>query len=942
MVVKSLCFVYLCDRTKIIWHMAKYVIKKKIPKYQEAGEVGSYMLGNMSGIQGLGIEPLVNTNKSVPVSANPLGIYSLPDPDSMVAKYDNAFDSQEIFPTNFKGSLQRITDDYQNNPVVLDIDITGDDLNKQKTESGETSAFDFTTIPYYGADDIGSRFTQMGRSIGRARSDGYGDLSTGAKTSNLVSGIASGIGGVMGLARNVFSGIASEKGTRENIRLAQEREARQRRQSQMQYVKDGGGIYLGPNNRVDTGSLTGEYLYPLPKSMEDQANVEVEKGEYVTQPGEAPMEAMGQKHANGGTPVSLEEGTKVITDDTTIEPDFAKYIRDTYGIKATPKDTYASLMDRYKAKIGLKTAYDDQKKALDKLKKNDSIEDKNTRRLNESVLSKAINDSNDTVNGLEGRFTDFANVIYKEQENRKMKKDEDTYFAKGGEIDNIVSRSMKEYGLTEEDIAEAKRMLLGKVSDIRQRMEAGGTSLFGRKLRFRPVENKFNNDPNSFGYQRQGSDGSYGDIDVNERLELYKTLNPMAYEAYINSPEGNRARAMQDIMYGQTMGWTGLATAENPMIENAEALRDYAALVSFGGEDSSGNYPEDKSASYHDRMRDNKLGLFTTSRPMIGLDIVDMEQQKALNDAGITHFSQLFSDKNKDVVSKVLGEDMIKMQALRSMSGMEGLDFIIDAYNPELRGEMAGVSVNKPTPDLSPISKDPVNNNTVPGNNLVDNGNKNKENGNNNKGNVNIVGGGLDFPEVFRMTPGTVTTEGLERHYAPTIDPVLRSADQYMVEANRAFQSQLDQMGSVPDSQRGALSSNLQAIMSSNLGRYINEIEQGNVAQRTAADNFNSQSWAQTYDKNIAQRQAYQQRILQGLAVNDENWARYFDSVNDEIQQKWNTATTMNTLKSIFGDVRVGPNGQVIVDPQGDIVQVRRLANDPMAVANKKTTKKGS
>jgi hypothetical protein len=80
-------------------------------------------------------------------------------------------------------------------------------------------------------------------------------------------------------------------------------------------------------------------------------------------------------------------------------------------------------MDRYKAKIGLKSAYDDQKKALEKLKKNDKIDDENTRRLNASILSKAINDSNDTVNGLEGRFTDFANVIYKEQEDRKMKKE---------------------------------------------------------------------------------------------------------------------------------------------------------------------------------------------------------------------------------------------------------------------------------------------------------------------------------------------------------------------------------------------------------------------------------------------------------------------------------------------------------------------------------------
>lgn len=856
--------------------MGKYVIKRKIPKYQDAGEVDPVMPGNVVGLQGLGVEPLVSSTR--------IG-FDIQQPDI------NTIDTSDL------------------NAIV--------DSNKKVDESGSTDVFDFTTIPYYGADDIGSRFTQMGRGIGRMRSEGYGDLSTGAKTANTITTIASGISGIMGLARNVVSGIASEKGTRTNIRLAQEREARQRRQSQMQY-KDGGGVYLGPNNRFDSGSLTGEYLYPLPKSMEDQANVEVEKGEYVTQPEEAPMEAMGQKHADGGTPVSLEQGTEVITDDTTIEPDFAKYIRDTYGIKATPKDTYATLMDRYKAKIGLKSAYDDQKKALDKLKKNDKIDDENTRRLNASVLSKAINDSNETVNGLEGRFTDFANVIYKEQEDRKMKKDEDTYFAKGGEIDNIISRSMKEYGLTEDDVAEAKKELLKKVAGIRQKMEKGGSSLFDYLLTFRPVENKYNNKDNTFGYQRQGQDGSYGGINADERLEYYKTFMPLAYDAYMSAPKATAAKALQDAIYNTTGGWMGLATAENPIIANAEALRDYTTLVSFGGEDSQGNYPEDKKAAYHDRMRDNKFGQYSSSRPMIGLDVVTEEQHKALNDAGITHFSQLFSDKNKDVVNKILGEDMLKMQALRSMKGMEGLDFILDPHKvapgPMDIGDVEDPDVKLDMPELIDAS-------TLPKTNT----NTNTDKSDNNRGGRNIVGGGLDFPEVFRMTPGSVTTEGLERHYAPTVDPVLRSADQYMVEANRAFQSQLDQMGNVPDSQRGALSSNLQAIMSSNIGKYINEVEQGNVAQRTWADNVNSQSWANTYDKNIAQRQAYQQRILQGLAINDENWARYFDSVNDEIQQKWNTATTMNTLRSIFGDVKIGPNGQLIADPQGDILSYRRL-----------------
>lgn len=856
--------------------MGKYVIKRKIPKYQDAGEVDPIMPGDVVGLQGLGVEPLVSSTQ--------IG-FDIQQPDI------NTIDTSDL------------------SAIV--------DSNKKVDESGSTDVFDFTTIPYYGADDIGSRFTQMGRGIGRMRSEGYGDLSTGAKTANIVGTVMSGIGGVLGLARNVFSGMASEQGIRTNIRLAQEREARQRRQSQMRY-KDGGGVYLGPNNRFDSGSLTGEYLYPLPKSMEDQANVEVEKGEYVEQPGEAPMEAMGQKHADGGTPVSLEQGTKVITDDTTIEPDFAKYIRDTYGIKATPKDTYATLMDRYKAKIGLKSAYDDQKKALDKLKKNDKIDDENTRRLNASVLSKAINDSNETVNGLEGRFTDFANVIYKEQEDRKMKKDEDTYFAKGGEIDNIISRSMKEYGLTEDDVAEAKKELLKKVAGIRQKMEKGGSSLFDYLLTFRPVENKYNNKDNTFGYQRQGQDGSYGGINADERLEYYKTFMPLAYDAYMSAPKATAAKALQDAIYNTTGGWMGLATAENPIIANAEALRDYTTLVSFGGEDSQGNYPEDKKAAYHDRMRDNKFGQYSSSRPMIGLDVVTEDQHKALNDAGITHFSQLFSDKNKDIVNKILGEDMLKMQALRSMKGMEGLDFILDPHKvapgPMNIGDVEDPDVKLDMPELIDAS-------TLPKTNT----NTNTGKSDNNRGGRNIVGGGLDFPEVFRMTPGAVTTEGLERHYAPTVDPVLRSADQYMVEANRAFQSQLDQMGNVPDSQRGALSSNLQAIMSSNIGRYINEVEQGNVAQRTWADNVNARTWADTYDKNIAQRQAYQQRILQGLAINDENWARYFDSVNDEIQQKWNTATTMNTLRSIFGDVKIGPNGQLIADPQGDILSYRRL-----------------
>lgn len=883
--------------------MSKYLIKRKIPKMAAAGEVAQPQL---AGVQGLGMETLATTN-----------------PSSLDSILGGKIDEPTL---------------YQGNPLtpVLDTGIyghVGGDLtanvnpDKRQNRTGETDTFDFGTIPYYGADDISSRFMQMGQSIGRSRNEGYGDLSKGAKTANVLSGVFSGLSGVMGLTRNVFSGIAAGQGTEMNQRLADERLARQRRNSQIRY-KDGGGVYLGPNNRFDSGSLTGEYLMPLPKSMEDQANVEVERGEYVTQPGEAPMEAMGQKHADGGTPVSLEEGTKVITDDTTIEPDFAKWIRDNYGIKATPKDTYATLMDRYKVKIGLKAAYDDQKKALDKLDKNSKIDDSNTRRLNESVLSKAINDSNETVNGLEERFKDFANMIYKEQEDRKTKEQEDALFKDGGEISMRLAEAKRKYGLSDEDLKEAKAMLMEKVASVRRKMADGGLAkLLGRKLTFRKVDNKFNNEDNTFGYQRMTGDGVYGGAGANDWRSEMARLNPGMLAAYDAAKE-DKALAAQKAYYQTGRAWTNLSGLDG-VIANADALRDYAALVNFGGEDSKGNYPNDKYGSYHDRSIDNKLGRFTTSRPTIALDIVTPDQKRRLNEAGITHFSQLFSPDNRDKVAGIMGDDMMTMNAIRDYEGLEGLDFMLDAYaaaptvNPDWNIED---DVDLQEPELVDVS-------TLPGNNTsVDEGSE--------TGSQRRAYGALMFPEVFRMSPSAVTSEGLERYDPARVDPVLRSADQYMVEANRAFQSQLDQMGAIPDSQRGALMSNMQAIMQSGIGKAINEVEQSNIQQRTYADNYNAQAYKQAADQNAAERLRYQGSWLQGQAINEENWNRYFDSINDEIQQKWNANTSMSTLRSIFGDVRIGPNGQLIVDPQGDMVYARRLVNDPAPSTKKTTTKK--
>lgn len=49
-----------------------------------------------------------------------------------------------------------------------------------------------------------------------------------------------------------------------------------------------------------------------------------------------PMEAKGNRHEDGGTPVDLPEA-HIISDYRTIDDDFASYVRENYGIRATEK-----------------------------------------------------------------------------------------------------------------------------------------------------------------------------------------------------------------------------------------------------------------------------------------------------------------------------------------------------------------------------------------------------------------------------------------------------------------------------------------------------------------------------------------------------------------------------------------------------------------------------
>lgn len=213
------------------------------------------------------------------------------------------------------------------------------DSSKEK-RSQDGNPLDPMTTPYY-SPDLTGRAQMFGTSLGRIRAGNK----VGA---NVAQAALSGVSLGLGLTRNIMGASSAAYAASRDEQAAREKLAKERRQQFIKWEREGGGVNLGNGQKMDTSDMTGEYIYPLPKSMEDAANVEIEKGEYVLTPDSVgPMEAKGDRHENGGTPVDLPEAY-IVSDYRKIDDEFASYVRENYGIKATSKDTYATLLDRYK------------------------------------------------------------------------------------------------------------------------------------------------------------------------------------------------------------------------------------------------------------------------------------------------------------------------------------------------------------------------------------------------------------------------------------------------------------------------------------------------------------------------------------------------------------------------------------------------------------------
>lgn len=841
------------------------------------------------------------------------------NPFSSMPTSDPFFENHDAGYAGYLADNRGMVKNVEKSVVDNAMNLGGVDADSSKEKrSQDGNPLDPMTTPYY-SPDLTGRAQMFGTSLGRIRAGNK----VGA---NVAQAALSGVSLGLGLTRNIMGASSAAYAASRDEQAAREKLEKERRQQFIRWEREGGGVNLGNGQRIDSSDLTGEYIYPLPKSMEDNANVEIEKGEYVSTPDDVgPMEAKGNRHEDGGTPVDLPEA-HIISDYRTIDDDFASYVRENYGIRATEKDTYATLLDRYKKKIGLSEKYDDQERVFKRLEKNKDVKDKNTSELNKSILSKYVNDNQKEIDELEVQFRSFADIVYNKQEESKRQEKIDAFFRDGGKVDlNAVRKQAKALNVSESD---AKNWIYDEyVKRVRKMAEGGPTKeqiewgkkvqqllmkQFGRALNMSIVDvadreqilnpdSGVNSNQNlqhrsSSGYGRVNNKAISNLLDINRWANKYNTdgdFNTEGFQTGYNSQLNNL--------------W---ALAESGAIANAEKAKKFRDEYGFWGEDA-GKYDQGSKSAYNSFAVDDKFGQTTATRSFYGLDVVTPEQKRLLNEKGIKNYVDLFGDKS-DVAKKILGADYNKFAALKDSGLMLETDFVLEAVNPAskpIEAKPVGTGAKSPNPGspgrIEVKKENPVINTTVETEAEEEDDTKGR------KG-VNPALSGPIFPEMLRMLDTGLEIEGLERHQAPRIDPVLQSADQYINELNRATSAQLDAVGDVPDSQRSAILANMNAIAGSNIAKYINEVNFNNARQINEADRFNEMAYVQTDDKNIAERQRYESGLLKAMAIRDENLARYYDSINSEIQNKFNVRTSLNTIASIAPNMRMLPSGQII------------------------------
>lgn len=364
-------------------------------------------------------------------------------PQDQLAKSRQDFINQQqgITPTG-----ETLADDVANQGVG----VNGEMVDKNKEDSNTfTPSHDISDVagtedltnstgdknfnlfnPYAGVDIPTAAYT-LGRSI---------------KDKNTLGTVGSSLKLATGLGRNIVSGLGDAN--RYNQVMEDYYEEQKKNRNPVQTVAHGGKLEkFAYGGKKDEELVTGEYMHGVLNEGTEPYNAEIEAGEYFQSNEGDISQVVGDKHSQGGEKIQMEEDDRVLSDQLKLGKDKAKMLSEKYDLKLKAKDTYSTVLDRFRTKSKLGKIIKEEAEVMKMIGEQDKVEDATTRNFNLEILAKKKADIDAKKDPIEEQRKVIFDELFDMQEASKPKEEraeeEEPEFAFGGDLDALA----KEYNI---------------------------------------------------------------------------------------------------------------------------------------------------------------------------------------------------------------------------------------------------------------------------------------------------------------------------------------------------------------------------------------------------------------------------------------------------------------------------------------------------------------
>lgn len=653
--------------------------------------------------------------------------------------------------------------------------------------------------------------------------------------------------------------------------------------------------------------LTGEYIKELSPKSPIEPDAELEKNEYLKFPEGEVQKVLGETHEKGGVKMAIPDGTKIISDHLTLTKKMTSTLQKEFGLNVKSDDTFAKVLDKYTKEIGLTKLNKEQEDLFETLEKELKRDiDKNTKLQNKDYLAKKIKSIEDQKAPLEEKRKVFFEQLFEMQETIPKPKDKEaTEYKYGGISDNNLRAVASKYGMSPEQVLQV--------------LKNGGV-----KINLPKYEDGDKKKPKSI-FIQEGEESRVftGDQLTPEQKEVvlkyYKKHNPQEF-----SDLKNKKKSWNQVVLNKGL------------IEDLDEKGYEGIEVGYQGRDKS---PVLRGAPTYGGMTQRRVEGFTLR------DYYEAKTGKDFYDATPEEIRELQAEYDRDVrasgmssgyVSGVRGGDVADSyfgnrtsSYVRYKAGLEGtkagridVDRLYGKTEEEINAELEPYGLKYE--DIKPYQNSAFKfvDITPPGEATEPPAEEDPEVDNEGTPIVDLTGRSMQRSSSFYPLPdqSVAPPTGQEAHLIGTArfdqtEGLRLGIEDHVREFNRATNSVVKSLDTLPVSQRTAVMANLFATKQSSINQAITSTNITNAQNQAQAELFNIGQAGQEEQFGYNNLMSFEQRQLGAKAKTEEEIRNYYDYNRKVALTDYDTRQKNEILASMYQNARYNPLTGVTIDP---------------------------